>query len=85
MQSTHSVRNLCEQARISRRLCEALLHNGFTELQDLSGYTGRRLRMLRGFGPSTIAELVRLLAETGIELEQESGRNAVTEVPASFR
>jgi hypothetical protein len=63
-----SVQALYEKGRMSRYLHAALLHSGFDDLADLSGYGERRLRLLKGLGPSTSAELRVLLREAGISL-----------------
>ena len=63
MRQITSLQSLFEEGRISHRLYNALSGNGFTELADLAGYDERRLRMLRSLGPSTAAELMRLLQE----------------------
>ena len=63
MRQPTSLQSLYEEGKISHRLYVALEGNGFMDLDDLTGYDKRRLRMLRSLGPSTAAELSRLLQE----------------------
>lgn len=64
-QSDSSVQSLLAAGRMSKRLAEVLSSACVSDLGELSGYGKKRLFMLRGMGPASMAELEALMDDFG--------------------
>lgn len=62
-----------QEYSFNTRAMNVLRRNGITDIKELSGLTLSAVSLMRGMGPDTLNNVLKVLTENGIELKKAPG------------